>query len=198
MAPCVSYKTATVASGRSAVLKKLRDYIWIIHWCSPIKPIYLTWAVVKLHSICEGLGLSVPVEGSESGKKKKDQLNRFKHSKPYGKLVLGCKQLWKKCAGSTNHIRLCPSGFSKSEKNTDVTYLQLCVLSIVLTVFSDWQVSCDSLNGGGSQQHSQMSEAHRRPRAVPHIPDPQRIKGEVLLVNTLKWSNHTQMMIKTL
>jgi len=50
----------------------------------------------------------------------------------------------------------------------------------VYLIFYDWQVSCDSLNGGRSQQHSEMSEAHRRPRAVPHIPDPQRVKGELL------------------
>lgn len=41
-----------------------------------------------------------------------------------------------------------------------------------------WQVSGDSLDGGGSQQHCQMSETHRRPRAVPHISDPPGIKGE--------------------
>lgn len=49
----------------------------------------------------------------------------------------------------------------------------------MLTPFTcDWQVPRDSLDGRRSQQHCQMPETHRRPRAVPHIPDPQGIKGE--------------------
>lgn len=43
-----------------------------------------------------------------------------------------------------------------------------------------WQVSGNSPDGGRSQQHCQMSETHRRPRAVPHISDPPGIKGEVV------------------
>lgn len=90
-----SHKTATVASGRSGTSWQLWDYVWIIHRRRPIKPIYLTRAVVKLHSICEGLGLSVPEERGESGEETQ-QLNRFKHSKPCGKLTMSCKKaLWK-------------------------------------------------------------------------------------------------------
>ena len=43
---------------------------------------------------------------------------------------------------------------------------------------SDWQVPGDPPDGGRPQQHSQVSETHRRSRAVPHIPDPPGIKGE--------------------
>ncbi|CAF88070.1 unnamed protein product, partial [Tetraodon nigroviridis] len=40
-------------------------------------------------------------------------------------------------------------------------------------------VSGDPFDGGRSQQHRQMSETHRRPRAVPHLSDPPGTKGEV-------------------
>ena len=43
------------------------------------------------------------------------------------------------------------------------------------------QVSGDPSDGSGSQQHRQVSEADRRPRAVPHLPDPAGLKGNSLI-----------------
>lgn len=43
---------------------------------------------------------------------------------------------------------------------------------------SDLQVPGDSPNGCRPQQHRQVSEADWWPRPVPHLPDPQRLKGQ--------------------
>lgn len=43
----------------------------------------------------------------------------------------------------------------------------------------DWQVPGDPPNGGGPQQHRQVSEADGRPRPVPNLPDPQGVKGQL-------------------
>lgn len=45
------------------------------------------------------------------------------------------------------------------------------------------QVPGDSPNGRRPQQHRQMPEAHRRPRAVPHLSDFAWPKGQFLFLN---------------
>ena len=40
------------------------------------------------------------------------------------------------------------------------------------------QVFCDPPDGGRPEQHSEMSEAHRRPCTVSHLPDTTRFEGE--------------------
>lgn len=72
------------------------------------------------------------------------------------------------------NILIYPFGFLRNEKTKTLTCIAF------MSTFWDWQVSRDSPNGGRSQQHSEMSETHRWPCPVPHIPDPQRVKGEVL------------------
>lgn len=97
------------------------------------------------------------------------------------------KALEKNYAGRTHsNVRLCPSGFfffffffKKWEKSlTCLLDMRSYVWTVLTPPTCDWQVSCDSLDGRRSQQHCQMPKTHRRPRAVPHIPDPPRIKGE--------------------
>lgn len=85
-----------------------------------------------------------------------------------------------KAVGTSTYSRFnyrCLHCLPVETKTTDTSASCECAESVSSSDI--WQVSGDPLDGGRSQQHRQMSETHRRPRAVPHISDPPGIKGEV-------------------